>query len=306
MKITCFIVCSFALSSCASILNKRYQTVNITTDNDSSRIYVNNELVGTGKNVAFKARRNLIGYQLRVEQDGTYPRYKGIVQIKKSPLYYLSIVPFGPLIIPPAFDVMRKAFDYPKEIQVKSGIKKLYRAPDSKSIVLENIQIALENSNNLFVNYKWYIPDEFPQKTRKLMIATSFFSYNFPWKNELNRVLDDARYFDTTSTDKTNRLYLHAKLKSIHNLYVYKPFNSSYRTPGFFVCVAKIDWEVKDSSDKLWLTKTIESISGEHLLGIFSNTVSVDLMGAYEEAMSYNMIQLIREIEQQDFIRLNE
>ena len=122
-----FIFLLFIFSSCASILNSKFQKITIAQP-EESKVLVDGYTPETKKGkVLF--RRDGESKQITVLKEGYKDENLVIIQNHKSPLYILSIVPFSAaLFIPPFYDNLLKSRDYVSEVELPNKISDAFRA----------------------------------------------------------------------------------------------------------------------------------------------------------------------------------
>lgn len=184
------------LSSCASILNGKQQTVAIYTNSDDSNVYLNGKLEGKGKVVNSILERNAQTKQIKIEREGFKDQNFVAFQEKKSPLHIISWVPFGILLYPPLYDSGPKGFDYQKELHLKKDDQKiLYRTDLEKYISIQKTSFDLDEEDFLVKTIKGKDKvKEVDFNREKIEVDNSIFS------NSLNEFLLKYNYTDTTGT----------------------------------------------------------------------------------------------------------
>ncbi len=254
-------------SSCASFLNGRYQKVTITTPSEDSKVYVNNELQGTGKVIVAKMKRNLGVKQIRIDREGYKPIYKVHYQGPKSGLYAISWVPFAVLLmIPPVSDNGPKAYNYPRKVTIDDNMLQLKkRTENEKYVYLRNTAFDVKKEDVKFRiiktrNYKRNL-DRY--KDRK--IETEALKYdNTEFTEKVQEILKKSNYVDTTNTvfkTNTNSMYISSKINKIGYDCVFQ-FRGGVEQ-YFYVSNIEIEWEMFDSYNQSKYKKTLKAKSGE-------------------------------------------
>ena len=288
----------FLITSCASFLNGKQQSVQINTPSPETKVYVNDKFEGQGLNVTTSLPRNAGTQQIKFTRDGFKDSNFVIYQTKKSPLYILSWVPFGVLLYPPFLDVGPKSYDYNKEISFdKEPQQFTERLSSEKYVYMKNASFDVEENamqikkvkENHYLQGKDKIKD-FSSNEEKIEFDNTIFS------TTLSELLKKYNYIDTTGTilkKKTNSLYVNAKVKNVEFFDIYKRSARAYHS--YLVTNVLIDWELTDIYDQTKFTKTIEGESGE-----FNFTASTDkdaVVNSLDDAITSSFIKFISENE---------
>ena len=273
-KIILFVVVAMLLSSCASILNGKYQKITINKE-DSDQILIDGE-IPKEKNGKYLIRRDLIPKQITVKSEGFKDENRVIMQYKKSPINILSWIPFGILIYPPFGDVGRKSWNYDKEFICTTPEQKITeiknKSTDSKKIKINKVSVDLKKEDmkrKYFYRYKRYLRNKqgngnvsFDGGTgSEVQVENTIFSY------VLNNLLKDKGYIDTTNTVLKNsyldNLLINANVKSYT---VYNIGSVLYGRGSMLYIDLSIDWEVLDYYEKVIYSQTTTSRSGEFVV----------------------------------------
>jgi len=99
-----------SMSSCASILNPLKQKVNIAIPEGAS--FTVDGYKPLEKNGKYLIYRDAEAKQIEISKPGSKSENHVILQDKKSPLTFFSLVPFGVLIGPPLYDNFGKSRNY--------------------------------------------------------------------------------------------------------------------------------------------------------------------------------------------------
>ncbi len=150
------LVSAVMFSSCASILNTRYQKVTINTKK-KNEILVDGEKAKKKKG-KYLLKRDGKPKQITVKREGFKDENTTLLQYKKSPLHIISWIPFGVLLYPPLYDVGDKAYNYDKEVTV--GKKMVPSIPErdakAKEIKLNRVSVNLNEDNFKYRNFRTY------------------------------------------------------------------------------------------------------------------------------------------------------
>ena len=257
----------FLMNSCASILNGKNQKVNVNTNASNSKVYLNDELAGTGSSVVVKMPRNRSVQQIRVENEGFKPVYKIHYQTSKSPLYIMSWIPFGILFYPPLMDVGPKAFNYKKNLDIpKSNLAIKKRTENEKYVYLKNTAFDVKKED---IKIKTIKHKSFKKQKKVKDKNTKTFNEDVKFDNSIfsdavNEILKSNNYIDTTRTifkSKTNTLYISSKIKKVDLQHIYNVSARSYM--AFMVTKLEIEWEIFDLYDQSKFKKSFNVESGE-------------------------------------------
>ncbi len=251
-------------NGCASMLNGRYQNVEVFTGSSESTVYVNDAKQGTGTVVKTKMKRDFNPRLVKVERPGYKPVYAVHRQSKKSWLHLFSWIPFGPIYL---FlrngDNGPKSFDYEKSMVLQVERKVFKKDSTHKFMVLKKVNFDGNEEDYTVerINYK-RLKKGLKSKSNhqsKYKGAVSIDNSNF--SDDLNTVLYEAGYVDTSGVilkSKLNSTYVVARVKNFNFTYV-ELFKGSYSLS--LICLATIDWEFQDKYEqiKFKITKTAKS-----------------------------------------------
>lgn len=262
-----FIIVLFMMNSCATILNGKNQKINVNTNSSNSKVYLNDELAGTGSTVVVKMPRNRKVQQIRVENEGFKPVHKIHYQTSKSPLYIMSWIPFGILFYPPLMDFGEKAYDYKKNLDIpKSNLaikkrtdvdKYVYLKKTSFDVKKEDIKIKTMKHKN-FKKQKKVKDKNIRTFKEDVKFDNSIFS------EAVEEILKSNNYTDTTKTifkSKSNTLYISSKITKVDFQHIYNISAKSYM--DFMVTKLEIEWEIFDLYDQSKFKKLFNVESGE-------------------------------------------
>ena len=246
---------SLLLSSCATILNGKYQKIEMYTDY-ADEVLINDEKA-IKKNGKYLFKRDLRPKQITIKTKDYKDENFVIMQHKKSPLHIISWIPFGITLVVPLYDRGNRSWNYDKEIEYtlkRHSIKN--KKSDSKEIKINKISVDLEKQNIKYRNfntYKGYI------LKRKNKVAKSSDSEeeikieNTIFSIVLNNLLKDKGYIDTTrmvfKDSYLNNLLVNAKITEYTIHHIYSRFMNP-RFGGMVYLDLSIDWEVLDYYEK--------------------------------------------------------
>ncbi|MBI1268780.1 MAG: trypsin-like serine protease [Cryomorphaceae bacterium] len=217
-----------------------------------------------------KVQRDQIPHQITVKKEGYLDENMVIVQTKKSPLYALSVVPFGILFYPLLYDVGPKAFDYEKQFDVDATEEDIRSKGDNqKNIRLDQVSVDLAGGDIVykrFFSYKDYVKNNSDFRTNT--DDEEVFFENTQFSGLLNEVLVEKGYIDTTEKlfkgSYKNDLMLTSSVE--YMLLVSAPGTArglgNYST-GVMFTELKMAWALNDFYGKPVFADTLDVRSGE-------------------------------------------
>lgn len=303
MRLTALLlVGTMLLSSCATILNGKYQKVTVQTPRDTE-ILVDGEEPRT-KNGLVVLERDLYAKQITLTRDGYKDHHAAMAQIKKSPLYIMSIVPFGILFYPIFYDMGPKAYNYEKILDL-SDVEMLAipeRGEEVKQIRLNNIAVDIEDGdikNRYYYSYKKYrnreesvVPDE-----------TASGDINFEntiFTDMLNGILVDKGYVDTTrkvfKDSYLENLFINATIEGITFWDV--------RSRNTFIVKAEMDivWEALDLYGEPVFEFRENALSGEMVGQRYGENDEL-LTNVMRDCLETGLIQFLQTDEMYELLR---
>lgn len=297
-KLSLLIAISVLLSSCASILNGKYQKITINT-NQENTILVNGETpkIKKGK---YLFKRDRIPKQITVKHKGYKDENITIMQYKLSPLYIMSWIPFGILIYPPLADFGLKAYNYDKEIEIgKKMISIPVKDEKSKEIELNKIAVNIDADNidyGYFRSYKNFIKGNEKKDTKNKEVNENIKLENTIFAETLNDLLKEKGYIDTTRRVLKNsyldNLYINA---TVTDYYIHNAFNNQknpFATGGMIYSDLTIKWEVLDYYKKTIHSLTTKTTSGQFAIFDYSKP-DKPLHSAIKDAIEYGLIEFM-------------
>jgi len=147
------------MSSCASILNSKYQPVTIPAKQGDA-VLINGETPAK-KRERYLLRRDFTPKQVTISHDGHIDDNRVIMQYKKSPLHIMSWIPFAALIFfPPIYDIGPKAYDYDKALTIPQGTPSIAQKKEGfKEIRVNKLSVDLDPEDvkhRFFPTYRNY------------------------------------------------------------------------------------------------------------------------------------------------------
>jgi hypothetical protein len=268
--ISFLLISSILFSSCASILNGRYQKVAIKKK-ENATVLINGEkpVMKQGKYVL---RRDGIPKEVTIRKEGYKDNHYTLIQGNRSPWYILSCIPFGILLYPALFDRGPKAGNFEKEYDFRTPMHELpYKSESLKNIRLNKVLVNLDSTSvksRYFSRYRTF------KKRRDKGRLTSDLDRsikveNTPFMEHLNSLLVKQGFIDTTNrvlTDNySNDLFLNATVKgvSIHAVDSKYGFGESGDFGNFGYIDLEIEWELLDYYKESIYQFTSISTSGQ-------------------------------------------
>jgi len=275
MKSNCIIAIASLLMvySCASILNGKEQKVTIRTSHESNKVFLNDSLIGTGKVVETMFVRDFKAKEIRIEREGYESKNYAAIQTKKSPLYALSVIPFGIAIYPMFMDSHPKAFNYPNSLPVYSTEGEYIEQKEGNKFIFVNQAIMDIKEGDLTYNsvpYDKYMAGEMePFKFAHLSGTRSnteiLDGANESFLNTLNDVLYERGFMDTSGTilkQRNNTLYIDATVKKMTINTIYKAFINAGAS-SFMLADFEFDWVLRDVYKQELYSETIRITTDE-------------------------------------------
>ncbi|WKK73611.2 trypsin-like peptidase domain-containing protein [Marivirga salinae] len=287
-------------SSCASILNPKYQKIEIQKEK-GSKVLVNGEDPKLKKGqVALE--RNKKPKQITIIKEGKKDANFVVNSYKKSPLYILSWIPFG-IYGTFLLDNYPRSYNYDKILTVGKLESALILKPEgAKDIKINTVSLNIKPEDYKYRSINGY--KSFKKKPNKvelepfdtdeeIKIEESIFSHS------LNELLKNNGYIDTTrnvlKNSFSNNLYINANVNkvSIHEIFTgYK--NSVYNKGSFYYVDLNIEWEILDIYKETIYTQTTEVTSGEFAALGKSDSKEIDALRlAVDDGVELGLIKFI-------------
>ncbi|WP_116790556.1 S1C family serine protease [Flavobacterium psychrotrophum] len=306
-KLVLMLTISVLFTSCASILNGKYQKVKVHTPSADSKVYVNDELQGTGKTVITKMKRDVSVKQIKIEREGYKPAYVIHYQNRKSALHILSWVPFGILFYPPFLDYGPKSFNYPKEVSGGKDMMEIHkRAENEKYVYLKNTAFDVKKEDIKFTAIKHKNQKKKNDKYKKKTNSEEDIKFdNSIFSEAVSEVLKKNNYSDTTNTifkSNTNSLNISAKVKKLQIDNVYSV--SAKNLMQFLISKLEIEWEMYDVYGQSKYKHTFKSESGEFAIDFKGRDFA--MKSSMEDAISSSFYAFMDSNEVQKFIKQQE
>jgi serine protease Do len=120
-----------------------------------AEVHLDGKLVGKGKTVPAKLKRDFKIKQFRIEAPGYKPQYVTALQKSPSPLVIMSWIPFGLFfLLPPLMDNGPKSKDYDKKFTIQPMLKTSARNANEKYIYLKNTSFEVKKEDMVIERYK--------------------------------------------------------------------------------------------------------------------------------------------------------
>ena len=261
---------AFIVSSCASILNGKQQKMTISTDNEDNKVYVNDSLIGSGTSVKTTFKRDFSAKEIRIERDGYEAKNYAVIQTKKSPLYFFSLIPFGVTFYAPFMDSHPKAFNYDAKLkQFSAGEEYVKQQEDSKYIFINEAEININTGdfNLAGIPYSNYVKGDLTPGTwaGQRINNDEVKEDSEGFKYILNEILHERGFLDTTEVilkRKTNTLYIDVELTKWSNKNVYRSFINAGAT-SFMFAELEFKWTLRDVYKQVLYEETITTVTDE-------------------------------------------
>lgn len=294
----------YLLSSCASILNGKYQRVQIFTNSNNSEIYVDNKLAGKGKHAEAKVKRDLKAHPVRIETPGYKPENDVLFQTKKSPLLIMSWIPFSALmLVPPLYDRGPKSWNYEKEYSLNTKVKISTREENQKYIYLKNtsFDVPKEDFKIEYYSHRRYKNNKNSKNTRnsdkEIDITNSIFT------DALNDILKKNGFVDTTQKvlrNKTNTMYVNAKVTSI-KLSGIAPKIILYGYDYYYTVETVVKWELLDVYEQVRYSTQVTSSSGKFV----AHKENQFLIDAMDDALQASFFKFLSDPEIKNMLQVD-
>jgi len=273
-KLSLLLAIPLLFSSCASIINSKYQKVSIIA-NEGTVVNVNGNL-SKGKvkmkDGFYYLRRDGEPKQVEISKEGFKTQYFALMQNEKSKIVYASwAIGIFSLLIPPALDHGYRAFNYNKRYDLRGMISLPKKNEDIKEIKLNNFSVDLE-ANDFKINTSYSYKNFLKGKVNTYTAADEDeFSKGIKVKNtifseSLNELLIEEGYIDTTGNvfkeNYMQNLLIDATLSECTiNIPYVLPF--SYSSGGAVSTDITIEWTALDYYKTPIYTNKTKISSGE-------------------------------------------
>jgi len=305
LKVVSFLSLSVLITSCASILNSRNQKAYVTTQLPNSRVYVDNVYAGKGREVNVKLKRDFKVKEIRVDAEGFKSERVVVYQHKKSPLYIMSIVPFGALfLMPPLLDHGVKSWNFDKQIVVSPTLKIAQRKNEEKYLFLKATSMNLKNEDLKIERFlaKKYKKGKGSRKT--LEAGEEVNIENTIFTDALNGILRKNNFADTTSKllkTKTNTLFISANISKLTFKEIWA--NSNFRAS--LVSSITVDWRLIDIYGQEKMNQTISANSGQFSYELLNSGQST-VIASVEDALTSSFFTLLNTSEVRKLIQIEK
>jgi len=279
------------LSSCASIVNGKYQKVKIHTGDVCAKVYLDDSLIGSGEVFVHRFRRDFLPKQLRIERAGFETRYQTLIQSKKSPLYIISWIPFGAAwLIPPLFDQGPKSYNYRKNFHVAKKVPQTVNTQPEKNFFLGKLHI--NDTRGYYLSskkIKTYHTDSTFHEKHKNFYYTPIDVMQLEWAQSSQHLLNQRKFADSTFQifqNPANAFYIDAEVDSMDFIYVNR--HSIIGSDGFLLLKTDICWLLRDIYGQTLYADTIESCSDEFAFHIFGKSKEINVTNTIAFYQAFN------------------
>lgn len=293
-NLTIFLALSILLSSCASILNPKYQKITINTD-PQSKILIDGEISDGDAMNRHKFKRDRKAKQITIQREGYKDVNVAIAQYKKSPLYIFSVVPFGILFYPIFYDIGPKSVNYQNQVTISDKMTQLpAKDENSKEIMLKKVSVDIDPENlkyRYFYSYRNYLNKEDKKKSQSSETEEKVELENTIFTDALNELLVEQGYIDTTAKILKNSFLNNLLIESTITGTTFHNISGKI----FFVDLT-IDWKLLDLYENVLYEETTESGSGQFVLTNYK-TASAGRFEAIKDAMEYGFLDFMKKEE---------
>ncbi len=287
----------------------------ISTGSEKATVYVDNKLQGTGSMVQAKMTRDGNAKQVRIEREGCKVEHLAVLQNKKSPLYIMSIVPFGVFCYPIFYDIAPKSFDYYKVVNSSAPLPIKKKQDDQKFMTLTKSAFNVKKSDYKInqIGYKQYLagsrnytssytPTQKASETNAYDIKNSIFT------DYINEILKKNGFIDTVNKvfkDYSNSVYLEAEVTALW----FTEINSNRimvngRNPTAVEASASITWKVLDVYDQVLHTAEVQSKSGTFSEDFYDKELYIKY--SLEDLLLSSFVQMVNRDEVQKILKVEE
>ena len=312
-KLALLLIIPILFTSCASILNSKYQKITINTDSDVEvKIDGRTPKIKKGK---YLIKRDLKAKQIVLSKEGYKSQYYTLSQSKKSKLYYGSWLTIGlaavstygilALYVPYA-DRGPHAFNYEKEYSFKdemvaipekdSTLKEIQLNKFSVDIKAEDLIVNYARSYKNFKKGKYYTTSN-NSSTEALKIENTIFS------DLLNELLVEKGYIDTTRVlikdNYLSNLYIDAKIT--HCVVNSSQVHNDAEHGLTFVDMI-IEWKALDYYKEPIFTQTSNVTSGQIAYSSY-NGIERSLQSAIKDGIEVSFYDFVNKNEVQKLLK---
>lgn len=283
-------------TSCATIMNGNQQKVTVFTNNSKSKVYINDQEQGSGKDVEAKFKRDLNVHQIKIITDGFKDQYLVNYQTTKSPWNILSWFPFGVLVFPPLTDVGPKIYNFDKEFISKEKLIPANKKSDTERyLFVKNTEINL-NLKDLKITKINFNTEEIDEvnKAKKIDSITGEIEFNnTTFTKLLNDILVKNTYTDASSIiykNKSNAALISASISKINLQADFKSFCG--KNMPFLKAEAEITWNFLDVYGQTIYSKKTTTKSGDFSFDFYKKETTT---AAIEDAIAASFYNFMSE-----------
>lgn len=290
------------VSSCASLLNPRYQTVTVRT-NRKAEVVINGDESSSGRGSTYRLdRRAGEPVQITVKEEGYKDKNEVMMQYKLSPLYALSWIPFGVLVIPPLMDSGTKSRNFDNAITLRQRVKDIpIRSEEEKEILVNKASVDIEAKDikfRYYIAYGQYLKhkNDVPfKKAEDAKKADNIIVENTVFADLLNNVLKEKGYIDTSArilkNSYTNNLLINANVTK-YDITLVNNRPSNLFKGGMVNIALGIEWEVLDLYETPIYSVETETTSDNFAINSNYSVKNVARKATYD-AVYYGFIEFV-------------
>lgn len=252
-------------SSCASILNSKYQRVTVLKQ-DSTAFYFDGKKPQE-ENGRYLIERNYNGHQIELRREGYKTEYTVQGYHKASPLKYMSLL----LVLPYFYDFGNKAYKYPSVWDYSDITLKEWpvREEDEKEIQLNKVDLNVNAENYTFRefrNFQSYLSRKDVAPVINSNEGDSLVVENTQFQDILNEILAEKGYIDTTrrilKNSYINNMKINATVEKVNIDLINKTAVKSWVLNPSVKHDLTVKWEVLDYYDNVEFEMTTDCESG--------------------------------------------
>lgn len=288
------LITPFLISSCASILNSKFQKVTINTD-EKSTVLIDGRIPKRTEDGKYLISRDAKSKQITVIKEGFKDENLSIIQYRRSPYYAMSIVPFAITLFPPFYDNMIRSRNYLSELSINQMIE--IPNKDRFSSVLKINKITTlpnneEEQSKQYIQYRKFVKNKSLSNERNadISISSNSLKSNFI-------ALFEKRGYITSENNDLEKIYFNAIIT-----------NRSFKSFGFYTSGKTatqndfgemlyanliITWEVLDNDKNILFTYQTDNKSGQFAF-YDKNTQNEALSKAIKDAIEIGFLELIK------------
>jgi len=285
----------FIFNSCASILNTKHQKVTIITQKENE-VKIDGEKPKM-KNNKYLIKRDKKPKEITISRKGYKDENFVIMQCRKSPLFFFSVIPFGVLFYPPFYDVGKKAYNYDKEINAKSRMLVTPKKEKNyKFIKLNKVAVDIKPEDfkyRYFTTYRQFKKQKDTRESIPFKDKIEVKLENTIFTELLNDILKEKGYIDTTNrvlkSSFLNNMLIDASLTDVTFHHVVNYIGYGLNGTMAYVDIT-MKWEALDYYQNSVYSQTTKTTSGQFIINDSENDI---FLTATKDAIEYGLIEFM-------------